>query len=127
VFCCALCLTAGLGDRQAGVKGFHFRQAIFLSDYCIGDLVKHLGTSTWAHGWPWAVLEGLGCRGDSRIDVCLLACCGGGVGGVGYRIEYLKGLSTDGIDELAANVVLDGTWQVFWDKVLAHVFYLLKW
>jgi hypothetical protein len=105
-------LALGLGDGQAGVEGFEFGEPGFLGLDGVGDLVQDPGAFARLHLRPRAVDERLAGSGDGEVDVFLLAGGGGGVVGVGDRVQDVEGLAAHGVNELAVDEVLDVGGQV---------------
>ena len=105
-------LALGLGDRQAGVEGFQFGEAVFLGLDGVGDPVQDAGAFARLHLRPRAVGEGLAGGGDGEVDVLFLPGRRGGVVGVGDRVQDVEGLAAHRVNELAVDVVLDVGGQV---------------
>jgi hypothetical protein len=115
----ALCL----GDRQAGVEGLQLGEPGFLRFDGVGDPVQDAGAFAGLHFGPRAAGKGLAGGGDGEVDVFLLACRGGGVVLVGYRVQDVEGRPAHGINELALDEVLDMGGQVLGNVVLCCCFY----
>jgi hypothetical protein len=68
--------------------------------------------TSWLHPGPRAADERLAGCGYGEVDVLFLAGRGGGVVGVGDRVEDIEGLAAHRINELSVDVVLDVAGQI---------------
>jgi len=100
-------LTAGLGDRQAGVERLEFGDPLGAGLDAVRDLGQDAGPFASGHRGPGTFGEGVAGHGDGVVDVGRAARGDGGVRPVGHRVRDLERRAVSAGDVRAADEVLE--------------------